>query len=102
MKPDDQFLADMGLNNLSEEQKQKALDSILYVLNVNFARRVSELLNEEQLEEFDRLTDSEDNFNSPELAQWLEKNVPSYNQIIEEEIKKMKDENDKLVEKVMT
>jgi hypothetical protein len=99
MQVDDQFLSAMGLNGLNEEQKQQALDSILYTLNMNVAKRAAELLNEEQLKEFDGLTDGDGN--EQELAQWLEKNIPNYQQIVGEEAQKIKDQNDAIVNKVM-
>lgn len=90
---DDQFLSAMGLDGLEGEAKQKALDDILYTLNMRVGERVSEILNEDQLDEFEKLSDDAD---EAQLAQWLEQNVPTYKQIIEEEAQKMKDQTDEI------
>lgn len=101
MQVDDQFLSAMGLDGLNEEQKQKALDDILYTLNANVGQRVAEILNEGQLDEFDKLTSDEAAVNEDELSKWLEQNVPNYKQIVEEEAQKMKDDALQMVQRVM-
>lgn len=86
---DDEFLKAMGLEGLDEDQKQKALQDILYTLNINVGKRVSEELNETQLEEFDKLTDEP--VDEDKLSIWIENNVPNYQELIEEEAKEMKE-----------
>jgi len=86
---DDQFLVAMGLDGLSEEEKQESLAVILKTLDMNVAQRVSDQLTEEQLAQFDDLLDKED---EEAITKWLSENVHNYQQIIEEEAQKMKDE----------
>lgn len=84
---DNQFLAAMGLDGLEGEEKQAALDGILYTLNIRIGERVAEQLTEEQTENFDQLSDDA----SPEeLANWLKANAPNYQQLAEEEAKAMR------------
>lgn len=100
---DDDFLRAMGLNpdKLSDEQKQKSLEDILYTLNVNVGNRVIENFNEEQLKEFDELMSEDKDANDQEISDWLANNVPNYAQLIEEEAQKMKKQHDEMVRKVM-
>lgn len=100
MQVDDQFLKEMGLGGLQGEEKQKALENILYTLNMRVGAHVSELLNEAQLDKFEQLTSKED-VGQEGLGHWLEYNVPNYKQMVEEELQKMKNEASEMVEKVM-
>jgi len=86
---DDQFLAAMGLDGLPEDQKEETLAAILRTLDMNVAQRVSDQLTEDQLGQFDQLLDSG---TEEQISQWLVRNVHNYQQIIEEEAQKMKDE----------
>ena len=86
---DDQFLTAMGLGGLPDDQKEEALATILKTLDLSVSQRVSDQLTEEQLGQLDQLleTGTED-----QISQWLAQNVHNYQQIIEEEAQKMKDE----------
>ncbi len=95
---DDQFLSAMGLNNLSEDQKQESLGDVLYTLNMRVAERVVGSMDENQLKEFDALTEKDPA--EEELALWLKSNVPNYAALIEEEAQKMKQEHDDTMQKV--
>lgn len=97
---DDQFLAAMGLTGLEGEEKQKALEDILYTLNINVGKRVAEDLSEEQTDEFDHLTDGED-VDEQALADWLKTNVPNYEQLINEEAEKMRQQATDIAQRVM-
>lgn len=96
---DDQFLAAMGLGTLTDEQKQQALYNIMYTLNANVAYRVTETLNESQLNEFNSMMDNDPS--DEELTAWLKANIPNYQQLIEEEIQNMKSQNQDTVKKAM-
>jgi hypothetical protein len=87
---DDEFLKEMGLDGLDEEDKQTALANILFTLNLNVGMRVADQLTEEQLEEFDRL--SRPGADEEKLAYWIALNVPNHADLIEEEALKMRDE----------
>ncbi|HEU5004937.1 MAG TPA: DUF5663 domain-containing protein [Candidatus Saccharimonadales bacterium] len=95
----DELLKAMGLNpaNMSDEQKQTSLADILYTLNIRVGERVIDSLSEDQLKEFDELTKDENADNEQALAEWMKNNVPSYNQLIEDEIQKMKAQHDDIM-----
>ena len=86
MQFDEQFLAEMGLSAMPEDQKQKFLDYIQEELEVRIGERISKGLTEVQLNEFDMITDP------IEAAKWLEKNRPDYREIVNRTIEEMKDE----------
>ncbi|HET9850226.1 MAG TPA: DUF5663 domain-containing protein [Candidatus Saccharimonadales bacterium] len=96
---DDKFLGAMGLKNLSDDDKKEALANILYTLNVNVGMRVADQLSDQQLEEFDRLTEGD--YDEQTLTEWLKNNVPNYAQLIGEEAEKMRDQALSITDKVM-
>ena len=84
MQFDEQFLQDMGLAAMPEEQKQAFLKYIQEELEVRIGERIAKGLSEEQLQEFDQITDP------LAAADWLEKNRPDYRHIVERTIEEMK------------
>jgi len=86
MKFDDSFLQEMGLSAMPEEQKQAFLDYVQEELEVRIGERISRGLTEEQLNEFDQITDQ------VEAARWLERNRPDYREIVTRTINEMKEE----------
>ncbi len=98
MPVDDQFLAAMGLDGLEGQEKQKALRDILYTLNIRVGQRVAESLSEEQAAEFENLSND---VSAEEIGAWLQKNVPNYAQIVEEEAEAMRTEVQGAVKRVM-
>ena len=95
MQFDEQFLQEMGLSAMPEEQKQAFLDYVQEELEVRIGERISKGLTEVQLNEFDMITDP------AEAAKWLEKNRPDYREIVTRTIEEMKAEiranRDKLI-----
>lgn len=86
MQFDEKFLQEMGLSAMPEDQKQKFLDYVQEELEVRIGERISRGLTEEQLNEFDMITDP------AEAAKWLEKNRPDYREIVNRTIEEMKAE----------
>lgn len=86
MKFDENFLQEMGLSAMPEDQKQAFLDYIQEELEVRIGERISKGLTEVQLNEFDLITDQ------AEAAKWLEINRPDYREIVARTIEEMKDE----------
>ena len=82
----EQFLQEMGLSAMPEEQKQKFLDYIQEELEIRIGERISRGLTEEQLNEFDMITDQ------AEATKWLEKNRPDYREIVNRTIEELKAE----------
>ena len=83
---DEQFLQEMGLSAMPEEQKKEFLDYIQEELEVRIGERTSKGLTEAQLAEFDLLTDQ------AEIGRWLQENRPDYREIVTRTIAEMKEE----------
>jgi len=73
-KLDQQFLEDVGLNELPDDQKQAFLEHIYSQLEVQVGTRLSDGLSDEQLSEFESFIDRDDE----KVRTWIEANVPSY------------------------
>ena len=86
MQFDEQFLQEMGLQAMPEDQKQAFLDYVQEELEVRIGERISKGLTEVQLNEFDQITDPLD------AAKWLERNRPDYREIVTRTIEEMKQE----------
>ena len=86
MQFDENFLQEMGLSSMPEDQKQAFLDYIQEELEVRIGERISEGLSEVQLNQFDLITDQ------AEATKWLETNRPDYHEIVERTITELKDE----------
>ena len=71
---DDKFLADIGLNELPEEQKKAFLQHIYDELELRVGTKLSDGMSDEQLEEFESIIDR----NDEAIRSWLEKYVPDY------------------------
>ena len=84
MQFDEQFLQDMGLSAMPENQKQAFLAYIQEELEVRIGERIAKGLTEEQLQEFDQLE------TPAQSAAWLEKNRPDFREIVDRTIEEMK------------
>ena len=71
---DDQFLQDVGLGGLPEDQKKLFLDHFREQLELRVGTRLSEGLTDAQLEEFESFIDRKDD----RVNAWLAANVPNY------------------------
>ena len=71
---DDKFLADIGLNELPEEQKKAFLQHIYDELELRVGTKLSDGMSDEQLEEFESIIDRKDDV----ITEWLAKHVPDY------------------------
>ena len=86
MEFNEQFLQEMGLSAMPEEQKQKFLAYLQEELEIRIGERIAKGLTESQLNEFDMITDQ------AEATRWLEKNRPDYRIIVTRTIEEMKAE----------
>lgn len=86
MQFDDNFLQEMGLTAMPEDQKRAFLDYVQEELEVRIGERISKGLTEAQLNEFDAIVDQ------AEAAKWLEQNRPDYREIVTRTIEEMKEE----------
>jgi hypothetical protein len=73
---DDQFLKDIGLDGLPEEQKQPFLQHIYSELELRVGTRLSDGLNDAQLEEFEEIIDRKED----KILSWLSAHAPTYAQ----------------------
>ena len=86
MEFNEQFLQEMGLSSMPEEQKKKFLTYIQEELEIRIGERIAKGLTETQLNEFDMITDQN------EATKWLEKNRPDFREIVTRTIEEMKQE----------
>jgi len=73
---DDKFLADIGLNDLPEDQKKPFLQHIYEELELRVGTRLSDGLSDAQLEQFEKIIDRD----QPTIDGWLQQFVPNYAQ----------------------
>lgn len=71
---DDQFLNDIGLADLPEEQKKPFLQHIYDQLEYRVGIRLSEGMSDEQLEEFESIIDRKQEV----IEAWLTSHAPNY------------------------
>ena len=86
MEFNEKFLQEMGLSAMPEQEKQAFLRYVQEELEVRIGERISKGLTEEQLMEFDAISDP------LEAARWLDKNRPDYREIVDRTIEEMKAE----------
>lgn len=95
---DENFLAELGLGNATDEQKEEFAQKTAETLEMRVGNRIAQELSEEQLDEFEKLTP--DPADSPdvmmekhaEMVEWLAENHPNREQTIQEEFDKLKAE----------
>lgn len=73
---DDQFLKDIGLDNLPEDQKKPFLQHIYSELELRVGTRLSDGLSDAQLEEFEEIIDRKQD----KILDWLSQHAPNYAQ----------------------
>lgn len=71
---DEKFLEDIGLGDLPEEQKKPFLQHIYDELELRVGTKLSDGMNDEQLEEFEAIIDRKDEI----ITKWLEKHISDY------------------------
>ena len=71
---DDKFLADIGLNDLPEEQKKAFLQHIYDELELRVGTKLSDGMSDAQLEEFESIIDHKDDV----ITAWLAQHAPDY------------------------
>lgn len=73
---DDQFLADVGLNDLPEDQRKAFLQHIYDELELRVGTRLSDGMSDAQLEEFESIIDRKDDV----ITTWLAQYAPQYHE----------------------
>ena len=86
---DENWLKQQGITGLSTDDAQSLLQHLYSELELRVGMRLSENLTDEQLAEFEDITnrgDEEAAFN------WLETNCPNYKDVVQEELDKLSNE----------
>ena len=89
LKLDDNFLQDIGLGTLAADDKKKMLAHIYETLELRVGTKLAENMADEQLDEFEKLANANDETGS---LKWLETNVPNYKDVVMSELEKLKAE----------
>ena len=84
MEFNEEFLTEMGLSAMPEEQKRDFLDYVQEQVEIRIGERIARGLPEGKLAEFDAILDP------AEATKWLEENRPDYREIVARTIAEMK------------
>ena len=77
IRVDDDFMREVGLENMPPEEKVEFMRDAEEELEVRIGQRIGGDMTEAQLDEFEMMTDA------VMAAEWLEENVPDYREIAE-------------------
>jgi predicted RNA-binding Zn ribbon-like protein len=88
-KLDDNLLQELGLGSLPANEKNKMLSHIYETLEMRVGMKLAEQMSNDQLDEFERFIDSNDEAGA---LKWLETNFPNYKQVVADELDKLKGE----------
>lgn len=88
-KLDNNFLEELGLSALPEQDKGAMLNHIYETLEMRVGMKLAEQMTNEQLDEFEGFIDRND---EPGALKWLETNFPNYKQVVADELEKLKSE----------
>jgi hypothetical protein len=89
LKLDNNLLEELGLGALPDGEKQLLLRQIYEKLEMNVGVRLADQMTNEQLDEFEKFVDSNDDKGA---FQWLEANFPNYKDVVNAEFEKLKAE----------
>ena len=86
MEINEEFLREIGMGVMGEEEKQAFLDFVQEELEVRVGEEISDGMTEEQIREFEEAESDE------EARAWLEKNKPNYREIVRNVTEGLKEE----------
>lgn len=91
LRIDDSLLKEIGyeLSELTQSERTSLLKSIYETLELRVGMRLSRLMTNEQLDEFERFFNAKDDAGA---FHWLEVNFPNYKEIVADEFSKLKNE----------
>lgn len=89
LKLDNNLIDELGLGSLPEQEKQLLLRQIYEKLEMNVGVRLADQMSNEQLDEFEKFVDANDDKGA---FKWLETNFPNYKDVVNEEFEKLKAE----------
>ncbi len=76
MRVDDQFMEEVGLGAMPEDEKKAFMQHAEEELQVRVGQGIGAGMTDEQMREFDEATDLQ------AARDWLEKNVPDYRELV--------------------
>jgi predicted sugar kinase len=88
-KLDDNFLKELGLGDLPQEEKDPMKAHIYETLELRVGMKLASNMTDAQLDEFESLMNQQDEAGA---LKWLETNFPNYKQVVAEELEKLKEE----------
>ena len=80
---DDEFLADIGLSDISDAEKQQVLEDVRTSLEAKVGVKLVQDMSEEHVNQFNDIIKGDD---SKVAMDWLENNVPNYQDVVMEEL----------------
>jgi len=89
IKLDENFLKELGLDELPADEKQKMLKHIYETLEMRVGMKLASQMSEEQLTEFESYVNAKDESGA---LKWLETNFPDYKKVVEQELETLKTE----------
>lgn len=89
MKIDNDFLAELGLAALPEEEKKALIAQIVETLEMRVGTVLAAGLTEAQLVEFEGYMNNNDQEGA---LKWLETNAPNYKEVVKQELEKLRGE----------
>lgn len=98
LKLDNNFLKDLGLDELPAEEKNKMLAHIYETLEMRVGMKLAEQMSDEQLDEFEAYVNKDDQEGA---LKWLETNFPDYKQVVADELEALKKEISSNVEQII-
>ncbi|SRR6266496_1729467 len=86
---DEDFLVRLGLGSMPAEEKEAFLSYVYEELEIRVGTELSKDLSDEQLLEFEKLVDA----NQQDAAmKWLEDHCPNYKEVVKQELDKLEAE----------
>ena len=86
---DDNFLTSLGLAAMPPDEKEAFLNYVYEELELRVGAELSKDLSDNQLEEFEKLIDGDD---QDAAVTWLEKHCPNYKDVVKKELDRLKEE----------
>lgn len=89
LKIDNQMLEELGLGSMPDDEKKALLAHVYEQLELNVGQVLASQMSDEQLDEFEKFVDSNDEDGA---LKWLQKNFPNYKDVVAQELEKLKEE----------
>lgn len=89
----EQMVREWGLEGLTPEEQDTAIDKVGSILYQSIVLRTTELLEDAQLKEFEAFVQKQGaDLQAPAALDWLRERVPDFDRIVTEETEKLKQE----------